>query len=149
MKADKCNKFFKLFLTLKLLWSSSCSMLQQAYNCVFQHLLVWQTLPNFTITLVFAFHPNGTKYSRTENVKFVCSSRSYPFKFFKGCLRQILLGPFLNTLSQIYFYMIPNIKYAGVIKQNFISIYITWCPLFFLILDFRTLQDFLDVFKRI
>ena len=24
-----------------------------------------------------------------------------PFKFFKGCLPQILLGPFLNTLSQI------------------------------------------------
>ena len=26
-------------------------------------------------------------------------SRPYPFKFFKGCLPQILLGPFLNTLS--------------------------------------------------
>ena len=24
-----------------------------------------------------------------------------PFKFFKGCLPQILLGPFLNTLSQM------------------------------------------------
>ena len=28
-----------------------------------------------------------------------CLSRPYPFKFFKGCLPQILLGPFLNTLS--------------------------------------------------
>ena len=27
--------------------------------------------------------------------------RPYPFKFFKGCLPQILLGPFLNTLSHI------------------------------------------------
>ena len=27
-------------------------------------------------------------------------SRSYPFKFFKGWLPQILLGPFFNTLSQ-------------------------------------------------
>ena len=27
----------------------------------------------------------------------VCLSRLYPFKFFKGCLPQILLGPFLNT----------------------------------------------------
>ena len=26
-------------------------------------------------------------------------SRPYPFKFFKGCLPQIFLGPFLNTLS--------------------------------------------------
>ena len=29
----------------------------------------------------------------------VCLSRPYSFKFFKGCLPQILLGPFLNTLS--------------------------------------------------
>ena len=27
--------------------------------------------------------------------------RPYPFKFFKGCLSQILFGPFLNTLPQI------------------------------------------------
>ena len=26
--------------------------------------------------------------------------RTYPFKYFKGCLPQFLLGPFLNTLSQ-------------------------------------------------
>ena len=26
-----------------------------------------------------------------------------PFKFFKGCFPQILLGPFLNPLSHIYF----------------------------------------------
>ena len=31
----------------------------------------------------------------------VCLNRPYPFKFFKGCLRQILLGPFLNTLLQM------------------------------------------------
>ena len=52
-----------------------------------------------------------TKCSRTDQVKFmeenpskiwgdmVCLSRPYSFKFFKGCLSQILLGPFLNTLS--------------------------------------------------
>ena len=28
----------------------------------------------------------------------VCLSKPYPFKFFKGCLPQILLGPLLNTL---------------------------------------------------
>ena len=27
--------------------------------------------------------------------------KPYPFKFRKGCLPQILLGPFLNTLSQL------------------------------------------------
>ena len=50
---------------------------------------------------------NGTKYSRIDYVKFVedslCSGRPYHFKFFNGCLPQILLGPFLNTLSQIIF----------------------------------------------
>ena len=28
-------------------------------------------------------------------------SKPYPFKFFKSCLPQILLGPFSNTLSQM------------------------------------------------
>ena len=28
-------------------------------------------------------------------------SRPYPFKYFKGCLPHILLGPFLNTLSHL------------------------------------------------
>ena len=31
----------------------------------------------------------------------VCLSRLYYFKFFKGCIQQILLGPLLNTLSQV------------------------------------------------
>ena len=33
----------------------------------------------------------------------VCSGRPYPFKFFKGCLPQILLGSLLNSLSRLYF----------------------------------------------
>ena len=50
----------------------------------------------------------GSRYSRMDQVnlwktafkKFevmVCLSRPYHFKFFKGCLPQILLSPFLNT----------------------------------------------------
>ena len=31
----------------------------------------------------------------------VCLSRPYPIRFFKGCLPQILLGPFLNTLYHL------------------------------------------------
>ena len=34
---------------------------------------------------------NGSRYSRMDQVK-----------IFKGCLPQILLGPFLNTLTQIW-----------------------------------------------
>ena len=32
----------------------------------------------------------------------VCLAKAYLFKFFKDCLPQILLGPFLNTLTQIF-----------------------------------------------
>ena len=42
---------------------------------------------------------NGAKYSRMDEVKFVETA----FKKFEGCLPQISLGPFLNTLSQVYF----------------------------------------------
>ena len=31
----------------------------------------------------------------------VCLGRLYYFKYFKGCLPQILLGPFLNNLTQM------------------------------------------------
>ena len=44
------------------------------------------------------------KFVKTAFNDMVCLSRSYPFKFFKGCLTQILLGRFLNNLSQ----MIPE-----------------------------------------
>ena len=55
----------------------------------------------------------GTKYSRMDQVKFVedslkkfegiivCLRRPYHFKTFKGCLPQISIGPFLNTLSHL------------------------------------------------
>ena len=43
-----------------------------------------------TRTYVYHRVRNETKYSRMGQVK-----------FFKGCLSQILLGPFLNTLPQI------------------------------------------------
>ena len=57
---------------------------------------------------------SGTKYSRVEQVKsvddsllkirsdVVCLSRPYHLKIFKGCLPQILLSPFLNTLTQVF-----------------------------------------------
>ena len=33
----------------------------------------------------------------------ICLGRPYHFKFFKGCLPQILLDPFLNTLTHLWF----------------------------------------------
>ena len=45
---------------------------------------------NFDRTVGKTVTLNGTNYSRVDQVK-----------FFKGCLPQISLGPFLNILSQI------------------------------------------------
>ena len=41
-----------------------------------------------------------TKYSRMDQAK-LSISRACCFKFSKDCLSQILLGPFLNTLSDL------------------------------------------------
>ena len=51
----------------------------------------------------------------------ICLGRPYPFKFFKGCLPQILLGPLLNTLSHIIF-IIPVKSRAGFILCLFNNI---------------------------
>ena len=49
------------------------------------------------------FKSGPSKICRRQPLKnlkdMVCLSRPYLFKFFKGCLPQILLGPLLNTLS--------------------------------------------------
>ena len=41
----------------------------------------------------------SSKRSRRSSTGIFGSSRPYEFKFFNGCLPQILLGPFLNTLT--------------------------------------------------
>ena len=58
--------------------------------------------------------PYGSRYSRMDQVKFVedslqkiwddmvCLSRPYHLRFFKGCFPQILLDPFVNTLTHIF-----------------------------------------------
>ena len=60
----------------------------------------------FIVSLTSSFK---TKYWKMDQVKFLEDSlwkicrlgRPYPFKFFKGCLPQILLGPFLNTWTYL------------------------------------------------
>ena len=39
----------------------------------------------------------------------ICLNRLYYFKFFKGGIPQILLGPFLNILSQILIWSLKNL----------------------------------------
>ena len=42
-------------------------------------------------------------------ISVVCFNTPYHFKFFKGCLRQFLLGPVLNSLSHITFSSVTQI----------------------------------------
>ena len=51
-----------------------------------------------------------------QNLRGTDHSRPYDFKFFKDCLPQIFLGPFLNTLTQI----IPKKKFKKR-KKSFIT----------------------------
>ena len=69
--------------------------------------------------------PYGTKYLRMEQVKFVEDSleklsrdwlsRPYCFKSFKGCLPQILLGSFLNTLSHMILRILELVTAEAVV----------------------------------
>ena len=48
----------------------------------------------------------------------ICLSRPYHFRVFKGCLSQTLLGPFLNTLSQMLMEMLHFKKPPSPALQN-------------------------------
>ena len=48
-------------------------------------------------------------FKKSEGVRSALS-RLYPFKFFKGCLPQILLGLFLNTLFQLLIVLLLMVK---------------------------------------
>ena len=51
----------------------------------------------------------------------VCLSRLHHFKFFKGCLPQIFLGPFLNTLTRIMNAFISYLKNIYIFTPNSIK----------------------------
>ena len=56
--------------------------------------------------LIYYFNTNASKLFKNGPSK-ICGRqplknlKGYPLKFYKGCLLQILLGPFLNTSSQV------------------------------------------------
>ena len=80
-------------------------------------------------------------YCRMDQVKFVEDSRylgrPYHFKFFKGSLPQIFLGPFLNTLSYISNKLQRKIpkkkKITALSKSNIGEIYAIKSMYFFLL----------------
>ena len=56
--------------------------------------------------------------------------RSYHLKFFKGCLPQILLGPFLNTLTQIIIHVTAifrirneNLQYSEHCQRSMMELF--------------------------
>ena len=46
-----------------------------------------------------------------------CLSRPYHLKTFKGCLPQILLGPFLNTLTHVIIVKVKGLMWQEVGKD--------------------------------
>ena len=63
-----------------------------------------QKLLQFTIShpVNQKYKPFGTKYSITDQVKIVeCSFLKFALQIFKGCLKQISLGPFFNNSSHL------------------------------------------------
>ena len=92
----------------------------------------------------FTYALDGSRYSRIDPVKFVensllknwtdmvCLGRSYHFKYFKGCLPQILLGPFLNTLTQMDNSLpVSNIPHnaAWQFSEDPLAHIILWCSM--------------------
>ena len=58
----------------------------------------------------------GVFYQYGKKICGVCFSRAYPFKCFKGCLPQILFGPFLSTFCHL---LITNNWLVSTLKQSF------------------------------
>ena len=60
-------------------------------------------LQNFKRKHKLKLNSFGSRYSRMDQEKFVeiCLSRSYHFKFFKGCHPLILRCPFLNNVTHL------------------------------------------------
>ena len=98
-------KFWTLFCLD--IWNNTLTHFSWTHKCcsIVENVRVSTSLNVYPPTIY------GAKYSRMDQVKFVEDSlykvwrvwsalgRLYPVKIFEGCLPQILLGPFLNTLS--------------------------------------------------
>ena len=70
-----------------------------------------------------------TAFKKFEVIRTVCLSRPYHFKNFKGCLPQILLDPFLNTLFHMR-------KQKDILLLSVIILYIITSIVFYVIFHF-------------
>ena len=72
----------------------------------------------------------------------VCLRRPYQFKFFKGCLPQILLGPFLNTSSHLFVLNLDDFERSLHKSNNFQK------QLFAGVLENRCCQKFRKIHRK-
>ena len=56
----------------------------------------------------------------------VCLGRSYHFRWYKGCLPQILLGPFLNTLTKCFILKINSIEIRNTTEVDLLGLTINY-----------------------
>ena len=88
------------------------SMLQQVPFCLKSKSRIYINIYIYIYIYILCTCIYGKKYSRMDQAKFVEDSlicpiwnmvcfRQTPFKFFKRCLPQILLGSFLNIFSHM------------------------------------------------
>ena len=122
--------------------SYKCISLHDRFQSEHQKIENWRKIFGLLYAVKF-----GLRYSRMDQVNlwkrvFKKLGRPYHFKFLKGCLPQILLGPLLNTLYQIFRYVafLPKSKIVKVLflprKSKFLLIF----PLFPVINFFWTLD---------
>ena len=87
-------------LALITTWLRKSNIQKASKHCVLDLLRV---ISIFILVKVFKNGPTNIcgRQSLKNRRDMVCLGRPYYFKFFKGCLPQILLGPFLHTLNHL------------------------------------------------
>ena len=123
------NRMCVLNIILTTLPSNATLLLFQPafanFQIVFFDLIKYKPRFISNIPKMWFFISNGSGYTRMGLVKFageiwrdmICLDRPYHFKFFKGCYPQILLGPFLNTVTKIFYNAVCNKTMAFSVKR--------------------------------
>ena len=114
--------FYRIFITFYRLFCPKEISLTFVYS-LSQCIVYWiqfQNIHAFIYQKTF-LHTFFCLFWKSLKAFSVCLSRPYHFKFFKGCLPQIWLGPFLNTLSHIRFFW-------SRCYSDWIWIFTRYCP---------------------
>ena len=119
-----------------------------AFMLIFQNFIRILIQSTFIVQLLQGRHCNRVKVLKNGPSKIcgrqhlkhlkryglLCLGRPYHLKLFKGCLLQILLGPFLNTLTQLLF--IVSFDLTWLVFLNSVAIQNLQCDINFCFLGF-------------